>query len=110
MLTLTVENIMLVVCLAFNTSTGMPYGTVNLVSGIPASETTVTCTAGVGTFLVEFGALSQLTGDPVFVNVALKALEGLRQARSPLSLVGGCLSNIYGPNSTWLIMSRHDTT
>jgi len=72
---------------AFNTSTGMPYGTVNLVSGIPSGETTVTCTAGVGTFVVEFGSLTQLTGDPVFMNVAVRALEALWQARSPISLV-----------------------
>ena len=72
---------------AFNTSTGMPYGTVNLVSGIPAGETTVTCTAGVGTFIIEFGSLTQLTGDPVFMNVAVRALEALWQTRSPLGLV-----------------------
>jgi len=72
---------------AFNTSTGMPYGTVNLVSGIPACETTVTCTAGVGTFILEFGSLTQLTGDPVFMNVAVQALKALWQTRSPLGLV-----------------------
>ena len=31
---------------AFNTSTGMPYGTVNLKHGVPKGETTVACTAG----------------------------------------------------------------
>jgi len=72
---------------AFNTSTGMPYGTVNLLSGIPSGETTVTCTAGVGTFIVEFGSLTQLTGDPVFMDVAIKALKTLWQSRSPLGLV-----------------------
>jgi len=73
---------------AFSTPTGMPYGTVNLVSGIPSGETTVTCTAGVGTFIVEFGSLSQFTGDPVFMNVAVRALEALWQTRSQLGLVG----------------------
>ena len=48
--------------LAFNTSTGMPYGTVNLRHGIPLSETSVTCTAGCGTFILEFGTISILTG------------------------------------------------
>ena len=66
----------------------MPYGTVNLVSGIPSGETTVTCTAGVGTFIVEFGSLTQLTSDPVFMNVAVQALEALWQTRSPIGLVG----------------------
>ena len=70
----------------------MPYGTVNLVSGIPSGETTVTCTAGVGTFIVEFGSLSELTGDPVFKNVAVRALEALRQSRSSLGLVSVILS------------------
>ena len=73
--------------LAFNTSTGMPYGTVNLRHGVPAGETTVTCTAGVGTFIIEFGTLSHLTGDPVFMDVALRALSALASARSSIGLV-----------------------
>ena len=56
---------------AFDTNTGMPYGTVNLRNGVPHGETTITCTAGVGTFIVEFGALSRLTGDPIFEKVCL---------------------------------------
>ena len=36
----------------------MPYGTVNLRHGVPAGETPITCTAGVGTFVVEFGQFS----------------------------------------------------
>lgn len=54
---------------AFDTPTGMPYGTVNLRHGVPAGETSVTCTAGIGTFIVEFGALSRLTGDPIYEEV-----------------------------------------
>lgn len=54
---------------AFDTPTGMPYGTVNLRSGVPEGETTVTCTAGVGTFILEFGTLSRLTGDSIFEQV-----------------------------------------
>ena len=72
---------------AFDTPTGMPYGTVNLLYGVPAQETPVTCTAGVGTFLVEFGALSRLTGDPVFENTAMRALKALRKYRSDIGLV-----------------------
>lgn len=48
----------------------MPYGTVNLREGVPEGETPVTCTAGVGTYIVEFGALSRLTGDPVYEEVS----------------------------------------
>lgn len=54
---------------AFDTTTGMPYGTVNLQHGVPHNETTVTCTAGVGTFILEFGTLSHLTGDPIYEEV-----------------------------------------
>ena len=54
---------------AFDTPTGMPYGTVNLRHGVPDGETPVTCTAGVGTFIVEFGALSRLTGNQVIMNL-----------------------------------------
>lgn len=41
----------------------MPYGTVNLRYGVPPSETPITCTAGCGTFIVEFGTISALTGN-----------------------------------------------
>jgi hypothetical protein len=54
---------------AFDTATGMPYGTVNLRYGVPLGETSITCTAGVGTFILEFGTLSRLTGDPLFEEV-----------------------------------------
>ena len=73
--------------LAFDTPTGMPYGTVNLRYGVDRRETPITCTAGVGTFIVEFGALSRLTGDPVFEQTALKAIEALHKTRSPIGLV-----------------------
>ncbi|KAK3103051.1 hypothetical protein FSP39_016082 [Pinctada imbricata] len=73
---------------AFDTPTGMPYGTINLRHGVPKGETTVTCTAGVGTFIVEFGTLSRLTGDPVFEKVAMRALRALWDSKSELGLVG----------------------
>ncbi|XP_050039833.1 uncharacterized protein [Dermacentor andersoni] len=73
---------------AFNTKTGMPYGTVNLINGVPLGETSITCTAGVGTFLVEFATLSRLTGNPVFEEVALRALKALWRSRTSIGLVG----------------------
>lgn len=54
---------------AFDTTTGMPYGTINLRSGVPPGETSITCTAGVGTYIIEFGTLSRLTGDPLYEEV-----------------------------------------
>ena len=65
----------------------MAYGTVNLLYGVPVGETPVTCTAGIGTFIVEFGTLSRLTGDPVFEQTALRALNALWQSRSTIGLV-----------------------
>lgn len=73
---------------AFDTPTGMPYGTVNLRYGVPPEETTITCTAGIGTFILEFGTLSRLTGDPVYEEVAMNALHALRHYRSSIGLVG----------------------
>ncbi|XP_046395860.1 ER degradation-enhancing alpha-mannosidase-like protein 2 [Ischnura elegans] len=73
---------------AFDTATGMPYGTVNLRYGVPPGETTITCTAGVGTYIVEFGTLSRLTGDPLYEEVALKALNALHHHRSSIGLLG----------------------
>jgi mannosidase alpha-like ER degradation enhancer 2 len=73
---------------AFDTPTGLPYGTVNLKYGVPQQETTETCVAGTGTFIVEFGALSRLTGDPAYELAARRALDALWERRSPLDLVG----------------------
>ncbi|XP_017487864.1 PREDICTED: ER degradation-enhancing alpha-mannosidase-like protein 2 [Rhagoletis zephyria] len=73
---------------AFDTATGMPYGTVNFLNGVPENETPVTCTAGVGTFLLEFATLSRLTGDPIFEEKAIAAIEGLQKHRSKIGLLG----------------------
>ena len=67
---------------AFDTKTGMPYGTVNLLKGVPKGETTITCTAGIGTFLIEFGSLSDLTGDSKYMDAAIKAMDGLWKYKS----------------------------
>lgn len=48
----------------------------------------VTCTAGVGTFIVEFGALSRLTGDPIYEEVAMNAIYSLTKYMSNIGLYG----------------------
>ncbi|XP_050086374.1 ER degradation-enhancing alpha-mannosidase-like protein 2 [Anopheles aquasalis] len=73
---------------AFDTATGMPYGTVNLRHGVPYGETSVTCTAGIGTFVLEFGTLSRLTGNSIYEHVATKAIKALYAHRSPIGLYG----------------------
>ncbi len=65
----------------------MPYGTVNLRYGVPKDETQETCTAGVGTFIVEFATLSRLTGDQIYENVASRAMNQLWARRSSIDLV-----------------------
>ncbi|GAQ88520.1 Glycosyl hydrolase family 47 [Klebsormidium nitens] len=73
---------------AFYTATGIPFGSVNLQTGVLPEETTVTSTAGGGTLALEFGMLSRLTKDPVFEDMALNSLRGLWSRRSHLGLVG----------------------
>lgn len=65
----------------------MPYGTVNLLRGVSPTETPVTCTAGVGTFILEFATLSRLTGDEAFEDAARRALRALWRTRSNIGLV-----------------------
>ncbi|KYR00514.1 glycoside hydrolase family 47 protein [Tieghemostelium lacteum] len=73
---------------AFHTPTGIPYGTVNLLKGVPKGETTITCTAAGGTFSLEFGILSKLTGRMEFENAARRAVRAIWKFRSELDLVG----------------------
>lgn len=81
---------------AFNTPTGMPYGTVNLKYGVPKGETSITCTAGIGTFILEFGTLSRLTGDPLYEEVAMNALKALHYYKSKIGLVGNHVDVLTG--------------
>lgn len=73
---------------AFDTPTGIPYGTVNLRHGVPKGETTITCTASTGTFSIEFGTLSRLTGRPEFEKTAKRAVKAVWDRRSSLNLLG----------------------
>ncbi len=68
----------------------------NLRHGVPDGETPVTCTAGVGTMIVEFGALSRLTGDPIYEETALRALRSLWHRRSKIGLVGNHVDVVTG--------------
>jgi len=73
---------------AFNTATGIPYGTVNLQRGVPSGETTVASLAGGGTLVLEFELLGQLTGLPVFGKVAKRAMRALWLRQTMLYLMG----------------------
>ena len=54
----------------------------NLKHGIPNDCSELTCTAGVGTLLLEFGIFGRLIGDPKFELIARKALDSLWKFRS----------------------------
>lgn len=66
---------------AFNTPTGIPYGTVNLIHGVPAGETKIASLAGAGSLSLEMEVLSRLTGDGVYGRVGRKSVEGLWRRR-----------------------------
>ena len=78
---------------AFDTPTGIPLHRVNLRRGalLSAIESRETCAAAGGTYLLELGRLSRLTGDPRFERAARKAVFALWERRSPRDLVGSTI-------------------
>lgn len=70
----------------FNSPTSMPYMYVNLKTGTVRGA--VTNPAEIGTLLVEFGALSKLTGKPIYYDKAKRASVEVYNRRSPIGLVG----------------------
>lgn len=73
---------------AFDTVTGIPYGTVNLKHGVPKGETPIASTAGAGSLSVEFTMLSVLTGDAKYAAASRGAVRALFQRRSKIGLLG----------------------
>ena len=73
---------------AFDTATGIPYGTVNLAYGVPRGETTVSSLAGAGSLSLEFSVLSALSGNPDFGRKARASARALYDRRSVLGLLG----------------------
>jgi len=74
---------------AFRSRTGMPYRYVNLRTG--AVRGRLSNPAEIGTQMLEFGALSKLTGDPKYYDAARRAVVALFERRSALGLVGGTI-------------------
>lgn len=70
----------------FDSPTGMPYVYVNLKTGAVRDDQSNP--AEVGTLLVEFGALSKLTGKPVFYDKAKRSVMAVYDRRSPIGLMG----------------------
>jgi mannosidase alpha-like ER degradation enhancer 2 len=83
--------------LAFNTPTGIPYGAVNLVHGVAEKESNITSVAGAGTYFMEFGTLSVLTGNCSYIRAAERAAVALYDRRSTtLNLLGNHINIING--------------
>jgi hypothetical protein len=74
---------------AFQTRTGIPYGTVNLLYGIPHQETPIASLAGAGSLSIEMELLSRLTGNEEFGKAAKLAARALWLRRNKAnSLIG----------------------
>jgi mannosidase alpha-like ER degradation enhancer 2 len=87
---------------AFNSPTGMPYMYVNLKTGtVRGAESNP---AEIGTLLIEFGALSKLTGKPIYYDKAKRALVELYNRRSAIGLVG---STINVETGKWMDKTSH---
>ncbi|XP_062108214.1 alpha-mannosidase I MNS4 [Humulus lupulus] len=80
----------------FDTPTGIPFGSVNLLHGVDEHESKITSTAGGGTLTLEFGVLSRLTNDPIFEQATKNAVRGLWARRSKLNLVGAHINVFTG--------------
>jgi mannosyl-oligosaccharide alpha-1,2-mannosidase len=75
---------------AFASPTGLPYQFVNLHTGAVSGNTPPL--AEIGTNILEFGVLSQLTGDPKYFNAAKKAYQVTIAKKSSLNLLGTFLN------------------
>ncbi|XP_055849200.1 ER degradation-enhancing alpha-mannosidase-like protein 3 isoform X1 [Episyrphus balteatus] len=83
---------------AFNTSTGIPHARVNLRTGMKDEQlkkSRETCTACAGTILLEFAALSRLTGEPIFEARAHAAMDALWKLRHRGSDLMGTVMNVH---------------
>lgn len=86
----------------FESKTGLPYTHVNLRTG--KVRGTVSNPAETGTLLIEFGALSKLTGNPIYYDKAKRALTETFNRRSKIGLVG---LNINVETGEWTNPTSH---
>lgn len=86
----------------FNSPTGMPYTTVNLKTGEAKGKDSNP--AEIGTYIIEFGTLSKLTGDKKYYAYAKRALDTLYSKRSKINLVG---EGIDVETGTWTNSNSH---
>jgi mannosidase alpha-like ER degradation enhancer 2 len=86
----------------FDSPTGIPYVDVNLRTG--ATRNPRTNPGEVGTLIIEFGALSKLTGRPEFYHAAKNAITQVFRRRSSIGLVGTWMDANTGE---WLDPDSH---
>ncbi len=87
---------------AFESATGMPYVRVNLRTG--EKEWQVNNPAEIGTLMLEFGALSRITGNPVYYDAAKAGVAAVFSRRSEIGLVG---TTIDVETGEWQNTSSH---
>ncbi|HEX7412203.1 MAG TPA: glycoside hydrolase family 47 protein, partial [Bacteroidales bacterium] len=75
---------------SFDSPTGMPYRYINLVTG--KTRGNQSNPAEIGTYLIEYGTLSKLTGNPKYYETAKKAMIALYNRRSPIGLTGSSIN------------------
>jgi mannosidase alpha-like ER degradation enhancer 3 len=82
---------------AFNTTSGIPHPRVNLKRGMPAElkKQHDTCTACAGTMILEWAALSRLTGNLIYEEKARKAMDFLWNQRHRGSDLMGTVLNVH---------------
>lgn len=73
---------------AFMTKTNIPYHKINLMHGVRGNESSLTCPAAAGSYLMEFGLLSRLLKDSKYEIAAFKASKAIFDRRSKLDLIG----------------------
>jgi mannosidase alpha-like ER degradation enhancer 2 len=87
---------------AFDSPTGIPYRFINLQSAVTSDARTNPAEAG--TLVLEFGRLSELTGDESYREAAKRALVALFERRSTVDLVGSWIDVESGD---WLDHTSH---
>ncbi|XP_043263141.1 ER degradation-enhancing alpha-mannosidase-like protein 3 [Colletes gigas] len=83
---------------AFNTTTGIPYGRINLkhgMKGVSLEVSRETCTACAGSMILEMAALSRLTGESIFEEKAQKAMDVLWKMRHRGTDLMGSVLNVH---------------
>ncbi|MBZ0179766.1 MAG: glycoside hydrolase family 47 protein [Melioribacteraceae bacterium] len=86
----------------FDSPTGMPYNFVNLKTGKTRGE--INNPAEIGTLILEFGAVSKLTGDPKYYEKVRKGMLELANRSSSIGLVG---TTINVETGEWINTDSH---